>query len=104
MTQSSSVLTGTTLIRRHPNLAWRKYGDEMIVVTIRNSRIHKLNTTAALLWEWIGNASLSLEALIQNLVTQFEVKKEQAQADVEKFVQHLLDAGILEIILSRKNG
>lgn len=55
----------------------------------------KLNETGAFLWKQMLNAS-DKEALVSALTQEYDVDAKTAEADVEAFVNTLLEADVLE--------
>lgn len=78
----------------------RKMGTQSVVVSVGSATnifngMIKLNDTSEILWHYLIEGT-SKEELVQVLLDKYEVEEELAKADVETFVQTLLDAGIIE--------
>jgi len=54
-----------------------------------------LNESGALLWKTLESGA-DREALVEALTSEYEVSAEQAGADVDEFIETLLQAGCLE--------
>lgn len=79
-------------MRLRADLTLRKLGDEYLIVDpgqdmIDMSKVFTLNDTAAKLWEYMQDKDFEAEAMVQVLVSHFEVEEEVATQDV----LHLLD-------------
>lgn len=77
----------------------RTVGTENVVAAVgeqsRNfNGIIRLNNTAKFLWELLQQETTE-EQLTEVLVANYDISKEQAAADVNKFVGKLKEAGIL---------
>lgn len=76
-------------------------GDECIVIhdgmtNVNFDKLLSLNATAAYLWKAVGREELEVERLVSLLTEAYEVSREQARQDVERFVRMLVEAGVAE--------
>jgi hypothetical protein len=75
--------------------ASRELGGEMIVIFARDSRLFTLNEVGASIWK-AADGRTPLEEIVEAVVcSEFEVASGVAAADVETFVQDLVQQGIL---------
>ena len=88
-----------TKYKRDENFVFRKIGDEMILVPIKNNvgdmgYIYTLNELAAFVWEHLdGNGRLlDLKNLI---VEEFEVSAQKAEEDLCEFINDLMEIGAI---------
>ncbi len=78
----------------------RKIGDQSIVVAVGEASksfhgmLH-LNDTGSFLWEQLEKEKTE-EELIQVLLQEYEVSRDQAQQGVEKFLNSLREANCIE--------
>ncbi len=75
-------------------------GEEHVVVPVDNRTkefrgMVRLNGTGAFLWEQLKEDTTK-EAVVDKLIANYEVSKEQAEKAVEKFTETLMNAGLLE--------
>ncbi|MBQ3299516.1 MAG: PqqD family protein [Ruminococcus sp.] len=78
----------------------RKVADSYVVVPVNKltldfNGIITLNETGAVLFEKMQKGT-SREELIENLLAEYDVSREKAEADVDKFIQKAKDADVLE--------
>ncbi len=78
----------------------RKVADSYVVVPVNKltldfNGIITLNETGAVLFEKMQKGT-SREELIENLLAEYDVSREKAAADVDKFIQNAKDADVLE--------
>ena len=78
----------------------RKVADSYVVVPVNKltldfNGIITLNETGAVLYENMQKGT-SREELIENLLAEYDVSREKAEADVDKFIQKAKDADVLE--------
>src|SRR5829696_3032146 len=43
--------------RPHPDVSWRRLGDEVVIVHLKTNQIYRLNRTAARFWELVAEGS-----------------------------------------------
>lgn len=80
---------------RSSQIAARKLGGEMMVMSARDSTLFTLNETATLLWE-AADGSASLEEIVAaTICSQFDVEYSEALRDAEVLAQQLASHGIL---------
>ncbi len=60
------------------------------------SALVRMNSTGAFLWNLIAERDLSAEQMLDEVLSTYEVSREQASADIAAFEKKLLDNGILE--------
>lgn len=79
--------------RRNENLAFRRIGDETILVPIRDhvggmNCIYNLNETAEFVWEHL-DGERSLLDIQEMLASVFDVEPERAERDVSDLIEEL---------------
>lgn len=82
------------------NFMLRKIADSYVVVpvgrqTLDFNGIINLNETGAFLFELLQKGA-SRDELVEKLLGEYEVERDRAQADVDKFIQSVKDADVLE--------
>ena len=82
-------------IARHPMTASRELGGEMIVIFARDSRLFTLNEVGASIWKAADGATPLREIVDGVLCADYDVAPATAAADVEAFVEALVQQGIL---------
>jgi len=60
------------------------------------NKMLSMNETAAYLWKEITGKEFTREDLVQLLLDQYEVSREQAAADIDKLVDTWLKEGVVE--------
>jgi hypothetical protein len=84
---------------RHDCAVTRRIAGETVIVPVRQDvadldSIYTLNETGTFLWD-LMDGRLTVAALIEALVAEFEVTPEAAAADVAALVATLCDEGLL---------
>ena len=87
----------TRYIARGKDVAARTIGDELMIMSGRDSSLFSLNETAAALWD-AADGQTSLESIVDNEICErFDVSREEALADAEALAEELARHCILEI-------
>lgn len=60
------------------------------------TKVISLNDTAALLWKELAGRDFTCEDAADVLVATYEIEKEQAMADVAKWIEKMQACGIIE--------
>ena len=87
MTGLKSVLSQST------SVVTRKTGNEYVLVPITNNiadmnSVYTLNETGAFIWEQI-NGKRSVEEIINSLIAEYDIDKQNAQSDVFSFIENM---------------
>jgi pyrroloquinoline quinone biosynthesis protein D len=72
---------------------WRRYDDQVAVISLDASRVRLFNTVGSFLWERCDGATL--DQLVVAVCERFAVDEATARADVESFVADLVGRGLL---------
>ena len=85
--------------KRNENFVFRKIGDEMILVPIKNNvgdmgYIYNFNELAAFVWENLDGKD-RLQDIKNSIVEEFEVSAQQAEEDLCEFVDDLKEIGAI---------
>ena len=65
------------------------------LLDMRSSNYYKLNTSAALIWDWVGEGA-TIGELTDKMVGEFDVEAQDCIEDVEAVVESFVKAGLLE--------
>jgi hypothetical protein len=85
---------GNAAPRPHPDVVWRRVGDETVVVNLRTNRIYSLNRTGARLWELIS-AGHDREAAEAALLTEFDVDEGELRKEIAAALDELAAEGLI---------
>lgn len=82
------------------NFILRKVADSYVVVpvgkqTLDFNGIINLNETGAFLFELLQNGA-DRDVLVEKLLEEYEVDRPRAQADIDKFLERVKEADVLE--------
>ena len=82
-------------IARSREVAARQLGDEMIIMSARDSTLFSLNDVGLVIWQAADGRTPLEEIVNAKVCAAFDVTPEQALKDAESFVRELAEHGIL---------
>ncbi|HUL95576.1 MAG TPA: PqqD family protein [Usitatibacter sp.] len=82
-------------IARAPDVAARTIGDELMIMSGRDSSLFSLNETAAALWDLADGTTPLAEIVERHICAEFDVDPEEALADAQALADELAAHGIL---------
>ena len=79
----------------------RKLGTQEVIVAVGEaskqfSGIIRLNETGAFLWDKLAEGNLTVDKLVDALLSEYDVAREVAEQDVARFVKTVRDEGMLD--------
>jgi hypothetical protein len=80
-------------LRRHPDVAWQKIGDEAVVMSLAEGRVLGLNPTGALVWSLVEERDE--DGLVAAVVERFATEAAAAREDVRDFLALLRERGLV---------
>jgi hypothetical protein len=83
-------------LTRSKSVAARMLGDEMMIMSPRDTTLFNLNEVGSVIWN-AADGRTPLDEIIARLCAEFDVTPEVARQDAEAFVQELAGHGILEV-------
>jgi methyltransferase-like protein len=87
-------MTGLKTILSHSStIVTRKTGNEYVLVPITNNiadmnSVYTLNETGAYIWEQI-DGKRNVEEIITSLIKEYDIDKQNAEADVCTFIENM---------------
>ena len=82
-------------LQRSPSAAFRRLGQECIVMSATDSTLFSLNEVATVLWESADGFTPLSQIVRDSICTEFDVEHGQALGDAEQFARALAQRGIL---------
>lgn len=79
---------------RNPRTAYRFVADRGLLVVVDNRELHTLNEVAARVWSLCDGRDVP--AIVEAIVSEFDVEPARAQADVDSFLAQLDGVGALQ--------
>jgi hypothetical protein len=78
----------------HPDVVWRRVGEEAVLVNLKTNQIYSLNHTGARLWELIG-AGHDREGAEAALIREFDVEEGDLRKEVADMLEALAKEGLI---------
>ena len=82
-------------LRVAKNVYAAQLAGEAVILHLDTKRYYRLNATGAEVWKGI-EAGESREVLVERLVREFTVEREVAAAEVDRLVERLREAHLIE--------
>ncbi len=82
------------ILERSAKTAWRVIEGEAVILSLDTKVLRGLNPVGSRTWELI-DGHRTVEQIVAEIVREFEVSTEQADADVRAFVRELFDKGLV---------
>jgi Coenzyme PQQ synthesis protein D (PqqD) len=82
-------------IARIKEVAARKLGEEMMIMSALDSTLFSLNDTASVIWQAADGRTPLDEIVKRSVCTEFDIAPEEALKDAEDLVKELAAHGIL---------
>jgi hypothetical protein len=90
-------------VRRRPDLAFRTIEGETWIVSTRDSRLHRLNSTGGHLFGLLDQEP-TVQSLIDGLMLEFDVDAQRAREDTLRFLDELARQGLVEVLPGGADG
>jgi Coenzyme PQQ synthesis protein D (PqqD) len=85
-----------TILRLRPGaVEWRAVEGEILALEVDSSTYIAANASGAVLWERLAKGA-TREQLVDGLTTAFAIERQQAEADVDTFLDMLRSRNLLE--------
>lgn len=84
-------------ILRSDNVAARQIGDELMIMSARDSALFSLNETAALLWRAADGQTPLADIVARDICPAFDIDMDTALRDATELAQGLAERGILQV-------
>lgn len=89
-----SILAKNSFIRRNPELVSSNLDGETVMMSIENGEYFGLDSVGSRIWELL-ETPITVANLVDILVDEFEVSREECEADTIDFLNKLLDKHLL---------
>jgi hypothetical protein len=80
--------------RPNPDVAWRRVGDDAVLVHLKTNRIYSLNRTGARFWELLSEG-YGRDAAQATLLGEFDVAEDELRKEVDDLLAALTRDGLL---------
>lgn len=72
-----------------------KIQDELVMVNVSLGKYFSLNEVASIIWELLKK-SVSIEEIVADLLTQFDIDRETCEKEVSSFVNELISLKLVK--------
>jgi hypothetical protein len=90
-------MSGVRYVARSTKVAARMVGDELMIMSGRDSTLFALNGTAALIWAAADGVTPLPDIVERHICTTFDVDAVTALADAEQVVSDLAKHGVVRV-------
>ena len=90
-------MSASRYVARSPKVAARMVGDELMIMTGRDSTLFALNGTAALLWKAADGVTPLADIVAEHVCTIFDVELATAMRDSEEILDQLSAHGLVAV-------
>ena len=84
-------------ILRSDNVAARQIGEELMIMSARDSALFSLNETAAVLWRAADGQTPLAEIVSRDICPAFDIDADTALRDATELAHGLAERGILQV-------
>ena len=91
--------SGLERLTQNDRTACRVIGGQAVVITIDHNQVHVLNEVGTRVWELCDGRSL--DAIVDEIVAEFEVEPARAARDVRAFAERLVAVGAARVSPTR---
>ncbi len=84
-------------ILREDNVAARRIGDELMIMSAKDSALFSLNETAAILWDAADGTRPLADIVARDICPRFEIDADSALRDAHELAEGLARHGILRM-------
>lgn len=92
--KTSPVITSNSIVQRNPKLIANQMDGEIVMMSIDNGEYYGLDEVGSRIWE-LMDKPVSIEELIDSLVMEFEVSREECFQDTLEFLGDLFAKDLL---------
>ena len=85
----------TELRLRHEGVAWKEVDGEIVALDEQAAVYLAANPAGALLWRTLAGGA-TREALVAELMSEYGIERDRADADTEAFLRDLSERGLLD--------
>ncbi len=90
-------IDNNTILKRNPELISTDVDGEKVMMSIENGEYFGLDSVGSRIWELIENP-IKVEVLVNLLIDEFDVSKEQCEVDTLEFLNELMEKKLLIIV------
>lgn len=89
--------------RISPDLAWRRIGDETLVINIRSGKSYRLDETGGIIWKMLAEGAAA-EAIARAISVEYKIAATTVRGDINLMLQNLARAGLIASLNPQKRS
>ena len=90
------MINPTTVLSRCEGIITSSLDGNAVMMSLENGKYYGTEPVASAIWTLLEQP-ITFADLVEKLLEEFNVSKEQCQADTQRFVQQLCDEGLITI-------
>ena len=94
------LIDSKTIVKRNPELVSSNLDGETVMMSVESGEYFGLDSVGSRIWELIENP-IEVDRVIELLLEEFEVSREECEVDTYDFLNQLLDKKLL-VVMSLK--
>ena len=75
-------------------LSWRDVGNDLVTLNTSSGEYFTFNSIGRIIWLSIAEGK-AMDQLVENIALEYDVEKAKVQADVEIFIDKLIESGLI---------
>lgn len=95
MTRAIPEPTGLQVFSRKPGVLWTDLDTHVALLDLTADRFFEANAVGAVIWKLLEEPR-SISALVAHISAHFRVDRDRCDKDVQRFLEALRGAGLLE--------
>ena len=92
----STTISTNSIIQRNEGIVQAEIDGETVMMSIDSGEYYGLDPVASRIWAIIENP-LSVQALKEKLLNEYDVSEEQCQSDVLKFLGEMVENNVITL-------
>lgn len=88
-------IDSNTTFTQSENIVSCEFEGGSALLDLEKSQYYKLNTSAALIWEWL-DTPVTLAGLTERMVQHFDVEKDVCLSDIKSILSSFIKSGLIE--------
>jgi hypothetical protein len=92
--KEAAMMDMKNILTHHTDCSVRPVGSGLVIVTPQGDETHSIEELGAFIWNLIDGQN-DLDAILNEILAEYEVTAETAARDLHTFISQLLEAGLV---------
>jgi hypothetical protein len=93
---TSKQLRADAVVARTPGLSVTDMDGELVMMSIENGKYYRMDRIGSRIWELVERPR-AVRDIVMALLPEYEVEEGQCQADVQVFLNKMMEEGLIAI-------